>query len=124
MHLGEAPSPHSHTPLWDNPHMLKLVSIPDHGIWGNKGVIYLSQVVANGTVKSFQTLKDNFALPNHMLFRYLQLQHALNSQFGDSIPAFKILLLVDIVLGRDPKRLLSQIYTYLMMLTATTTIIS
>lgn len=65
--------------------MPKLTSIPDYSLWIAIGVLYLSQAVANGTVKSFQTLKDNFVLPNHMFFRYLQLRHALNTQFRDSI---------------------------------------
>lgn len=91
--------------------MPKLTSIPDHEMWVYKGIIYLSQVVAGGTVKSFQTFKDKFALPNHMLFRYLQLRHALNTQFRNSIPTLQVPLLVDIVLGKDPKKRISQIYT-------------
>lgn len=121
MRLGQAPSPHSHTPLWDNPTLPELATIPDHDLWVTKGVIYLSQVVANGSVKAFQTLKDNFALSNHMFFRYLQLQHALNTQLGGPIPALEIPLLVDIVLGEDPKKQISQIYTYLMRPIAETT---
>lgn len=85
MRLGRAPSPH--TPLWDNPNRPELTSVPDHGFWVARGVIYLSQVVAHGIVKSFQTLKDSFALPNHMFFRYLQLRHALNTQLGNPVPS-------------------------------------
>lgn len=81
MRIGEAPSPHSHTPLWHNSHMPELNSVSDHGLWVHKGIVYLSQVVSGGLVKSFQALKDSFALPNHMLFRYFQLRHALCMQF-------------------------------------------
>lgn len=35
---------------------------------------------------SFQDSKSSFNLPNFMLFRFLQLCHALRTQFGDSIP--------------------------------------
>lgn len=121
MRLGGAPCPHSHTPLWDIPQLPELASILDHGLWIDKGVIYLSQVVAHGSDKPFQTLKDNFALPNHMFLRYLQLRYSLNTQFNDSIPALKVPLLVDIVSGMDPKKLISQIYTYLLQPTVTTT---
>lgn len=44
-----------------------------------------------------QALKDDFGLSNRMLFRYLQLQHALNSQFGDSVPRLESLFMVDVV---------------------------
>lgn len=82
------------------------------------GVIYLTQVVARGAVKLFQTLKDEFDIPNHMFFCYLQLRHALNTQLGGPIPALEIPLPVDIVMGKDSKKLISQIYIYLIRPTA------
>lgn len=54
-----------------------------------------------------------------MFFHYLQLQHALSTQFQDSIPILKVILLLDIILGQDPKKQISQIYSYLMLPTAT-----
>ncbi|PIO11944.1 hypothetical protein AB205_0020800, partial [Aquarana catesbeiana] len=113
MRIGQAPSPHSHTPLWDNPNLPELTSLPDRSLWVSKGIIYLTQVVAHGMVKLFQTLIDDFALPNHMLFRYLQIRHALNTQFGSPIPALEVPLPVDIIMGKDSKKLISQFYTYL-----------
>lgn len=112
--IGQAPSPHSHTPLWHNSHMPELHSVPDHRLWVDKGIIYLSQVVSGGLVKSFQALRDSFTLPDHMLLRYYQLRHALCTQFRGSLPCLEIPLLMDIVLGEDSRKLISLIYTYLM----------
>lgn len=64
---------HSHTPLWLNGHMPELRTI--------YGVIYLYQVMTASEPKTFQSLKDVFSLANHLLFRYLQLHHALRTQF-------------------------------------------
>lgn len=109
MRIGQAPSPHSHTPLWNNPNLPELTSLPDCSLWVSKGIIYLTQVVAHGMVKLFQTLKDDFALPNHMLFCYLQIRHALNTLFGSPIPALEVPLPVDIIMGKDSKKLIFPI---------------
>lgn len=52
--------------------------VVDYKPWFARGVIFLSQVIANGSVKTFQALKDGFGVPKHMFFCYLQLRHALN----------------------------------------------
>lgn len=72
---------HSHTPLWHNTHMPELDTAPDPTIWALYGVIYLSQVMTDTGPKTFQALKGELALPNYLLFRYLQLRHALQAQF-------------------------------------------
>lgn len=47
-----------------------------------------------------------------MLFHYLQLCQALNSQFSNSIPRLESLYLVDVVLGQDSKKLISSFYNH------------
>lgn len=63
-----APPLHAHAPLWDNPRLSELMTIPDHKIWIARGIIYLSQLIDDGALKPFQALKEEFDLPNCMLF--------------------------------------------------------
>lgn len=46
LRLSRAPDPHSHTPLWNNPQLSEMASIPDNALWTDKGIIYLTQVMA------------------------------------------------------------------------------
>lgn len=88
-------------------------------MWMARRVIYLSQLIAGGAVKTFQALKEEFDLPNHMFFRYLQVRHALQSQFSASIPILESGTLVDVILGEDPKKLISILYNQLLLPLAT-----
>lgn len=62
---------------------------------GNPWYSVFGQLVASNLHKTFQPLKNEFSLPNNILFWYLQLRHAFNSQFDltdfelpdNSIPA-------------------------------------
>lgn len=119
MTITKAPKFHTYTPLWENPHLPELQTVSDYKLWIARGVIFLSQVIVNGTITSFQALKDGFDLPNHMFFRYLQLRHALNSQFRDSVPSLDSLYLVDPVMGQDPKKRISTFYNHLLPPAAT-----
>lgn len=58
--------------------------------------------------KTFQTLKEEFSIPNHLLFRYLQLRHAVRMQFTLDIPP-----VLNIILGADPTKLISNLYDLL-----------
>lgn len=49
---------HSHTPLWHNPQLRELLSIPGVEIWPSKGILYLHQVITPLGVRNFQSLKD------------------------------------------------------------------
>lgn len=63
---------------------------------------------------SFQELKDEFSLLNFMLFRYLQLQHALRTQFPSTPPQFPVSPILDTILGLDRKKLISVFYNDLL----------
>uniref|UniRef100_A0A803J6W9 Reverse transcriptase zinc-binding domain-containing protein n=1 Tax=Xenopus tropicalis TaxID=8364 RepID=A0A803J6W9_XENTR len=83
--LNLFPKPQNHcselTPLWCNPKLQHLQTIPDPQLWASFQVKYIQDIVKEGKLLDFQTLKNNFNLPNRMLFRYLQLRHAVHSQF-------------------------------------------
>lgn len=69
------------TPLWGNPRLPHFHSIPDPVVWARYGVITLGDIVAQGQLITFDALKSEKDLPNHMFFRFLQVRHAFRSQF-------------------------------------------
>lgn len=58
-----------------------------------------------------------FGVPNPMFFWYLQ--HALNSQFPDSIPSLESLYFVEVIPSQDPMKLILIYYNYLLLPAAT-----
>lgn len=70
-----------HTPLWGNPHQPHLSSIPDPSVWANFGIKKLQHIMPDGRLLTFYALKLTFALPSWMFFQYLQLRHAIQTQF-------------------------------------------
>lgn len=52
-------------------------------MWASKGIKYLSQICEGGVLLTFDILKTKYTFPNSYLFRYLQLQHASQMQFGN-----------------------------------------
>lgn len=114
------PHKHSHTPLWDNPGLKELLTLPGRSMWLARGVRTLSDVYQDNTLKSFQQLKDDFVLPNSMHFRYLQLRHALLTQFHDGSPNLEQLDILHIIVGQDSSKLISIFYNALIRPTAVT----
>lgn len=79
-------------------------------MWSSRGIFYLSHIVNDGTLKTIDRLKSEFALPDQMQFRYLQLRHAFRAQFlANSIPVANNPLM-EAIKCPDPKKLISQFY--------------
>lgn len=47
---------HSHTPLWHNPLLGELLSLPGATRWAAKGIVFLFQIITLFGVRNFQTL--------------------------------------------------------------------
>lgn len=73
------------TPLWGNPCLPHFCTIPDPVAWARYGIVALGDVVSQGQLLSFDTLRRERDLPNHMFFRFLQLRHAFHSQFPSRV---------------------------------------
>lgn len=94
---------HSYTSLWYNSRLPELCTKPDPKLWAAYGIlIYLSQVLMETGPKNFQTLKEEFSLPNHLLFQYLQLRHAVRAQSADIAIALDTPPVLNVILGADP----------------------
>lgn len=91
--------------------MNELISLPNAIAWVAKGIMFLFQVITPLGVKSFQSLREEFELPSHMLFSYMQLRHALRSQFADGFPNPQMLSMVDVITGADPTKLISILFS-------------
>lgn len=101
---------HSHTPLWHNRQLQELLHIPAATLWATKGITYLFQVLTPLGVRHFQALREEFDLPAHMLFNYMQLRHALRAQFTDGFPNTQTLPIVEVITGEEPAKLISNLY--------------
>lgn len=47
--------------------------------WSQHGLDYLHQLCHDGTLKSFEQIRNEFTLPRSDFFRYLQLRHFLTT---------------------------------------------
>lgn len=101
---------HSHTPLWLNNHLPELKNLPDPHIWARYGIIYLHQVLTDTRLKTFQSLKDEYSIPHHLLFKYLQLRHALRFQLRNVANAITHPQVLEIIMGPEPQKLISNLY--------------
>lgn len=73
------------TPLWANPMLPHLLTIPDPASWAKKGIVKLKHVIRREGIISFRELRLGHALPQTFLFRYRQLHHALRAQFPSQV---------------------------------------
>lgn len=52
---------------------------------GTKWYSLVGTIVRAGKLKSFQEIREEYAVPNQSFYRYLQVKHALDTQFGGGI---------------------------------------
>uniref|UniRef100_A0A803JYC0 Reverse transcriptase domain-containing protein n=1 Tax=Xenopus tropicalis TaxID=8364 RepID=A0A803JYC0_XENTR len=69
------------TPLWGNCSLPNFISLPNIAQWASHGIKHLQDILTNGDIKHFQTLRGSHQIPQTMHFNYLQLRHAFHSQF-------------------------------------------
>lgn len=69
-------------PLWRNPRLPELTTVPDFEFWPQKGIKYLTQLYHEGCFRSFADLQQSLNLPRSAMYRYFQLRHACAAQFG------------------------------------------
>lgn len=107
------------TPLWHNINLPEFNIIPDNEVWSSRGIFYMSHIIHSGRLKTFERLQTEFALPNQMLFRYIQLRHAFYTQFPQGETNLTNNPLMEALKCPDPKKLISQFYQMLTLPQAT-----
>lgn len=108
-HYGN-PRFHDYTPLWHNSTLPEFRDLTDSSLWQDCGVVYLGQIINSAGIKSFQSLKEEFTLPDNMLFRYIQLRHAFVSQFGVAGPEIPDFSIPAHLMNSDSKGIISLLY--------------
>ena len=116
------PTHNDYTPLWHNKILPEFISIPNTNIWSEHGIYYLHHLFSNGTLKNFERLQNEFLLPNSLLFQFLQVHHAVQAQFTQPLPQSSPNVVMAIVKGEDPRRLISDFYV--MLLTPSSTVLA
>lgn len=76
-------------PLWLNTQLSEFLTVPDPGFWAARGVRRLEHICSDGSLLSFDSLKEKFGLTNRQFLRYLQIRHAFATQFG-SLPVLRL----------------------------------
>lgn len=74
-----------YTPLWGNPELPRLRTVPDPQIWARYRVKTLRDIMPGGRFLPFSELKSTFSLPPWMFFQFMQLQHATRAQFPELV---------------------------------------
>lgn len=94
--------------------MTEFINIPDLELWESRGIYYIHHLLFNGTLKTYDTLKEEFSLPNFMFFRYLQVRHATQTQFLQVGAPPALHPVMAIVKSTDPRGLISTFYKMLL----------
>lgn len=58
-----------HTPLWGNPRLPHLYSIPDPSMWAREGITILKHIKQNGRIMPFPELKRLYSLSSSNKFK-------------------------------------------------------
>lgn len=109
----ETTSFNDYTPLWHNNKLQELNGIQNSDLWAAKGIYYLHHLFTNGTFKTFEALKMEFQIPNQMFYCYLQIRHAIQTQFSGGLPQPTPNPIIAIVKDTDSKKLISCFYNML-----------
>lgn len=91
-----------YSPLWGKRQYKKLCKLEGFESWHSKGVQYIAQLYLYNVLHSFQDLQEYFQLPHPNFFKYLQLRHAVQSQFkGEMIVMKSIPLKTSLALATE-----------------------
>lgn len=100
-------------PLWHNPMFPHILNFADHSFWENRGLVAIQDIYTGNVMASFMDLQRKYELPYTAFYRYLQLRHALQTQFGATSTKFSDYPLIGVLRSQGPKGLVSTIYSHL-----------
>lgn len=99
------------SPLWDNSKLNEVKIMGKIEEWDRQGIHFLSQLYKAGSLKTFQELVIEFAIPNRSFYRYLQVRHALDAQFNGKEPLWSDMISLRKLADSDStKGLISDMY--------------
>ena len=96
-------------PLWQNPMFNQLKQLVEYQFWEQKGISVLADVYDITHMYSFSDIQMKYDIPHTSLYRYLQLRHALQAQFGVLGPGISRYPMIGILRSQGPKGFISKI---------------
>lgn len=91
--------------------MQELFHVEKSRDWERCGLAYLSQLYRMGVFKSFLELKEEYGIPSQSSFKYLQVRHALKTQFKERLVEWSEVNILQKIINADTsKGLISFIY--------------
>ncbi|PIO12292.1 hypothetical protein AB205_0045360 [Aquarana catesbeiana] len=73
------------SPIWNSKNLEELNVMGKIEEWDRRGIHCLAQLYRAGRLKSFQEIREEYAVPNRLFFSYLQVRHALEVQFRGKV---------------------------------------
>lgn len=101
------------TPLWHNTCLDQLLSSQDSQFWSARGIFSLKQLYSSNYLVSFTLLQEQYKIPRQSFYKYLQLHHALDAQWGPTRSPISSYPLIGIIRSQGPGGLISSIYSHL-----------
>lgn len=93
------------------PHLVNLEGVET---WKGRGVLTLADLYDGGVLRSLQQLQEKFEIPHSLFYRYLQLRHALGTQFRGASRSISKYPLIGVLRSQGPRGMVSILYTYLL----------
>lgn len=75
--------PTEFSPIWYNKGLKELLTLEKNWIWALHGLCRPAQLYKVNILKSFTELRREYGIPNNTFYTYLQIRHALDSQFSN-----------------------------------------
>lgn len=105
-----------YTSVWHTPWLTELCKLSGFEPWMTRGVRRVNQILnAEGELKQFSDLQNEFAIPHSQFFKFLQLRHAYSQEDKELLTPLHSLPPVEIVGKTETsKGLISIIYKHLL----------
>ena len=99
---------------WHNKNLPEIEGVEKCGTWERQGITRLLHLYKGDTIKTFSDLRLEFNIPNNTFFKYLQIRHAIQTQFK-SLPLIRAKTPVINKLAKkiSTKGLISELYNNL-----------
>lgn len=102
------------SPIWHNKSLQELLALEKNRIWEYYGISRLAQLYEDNILKSFTELRREYGIPKKTFYCYLQIRHALDSQFRNCPLVWcKVPLLDRIARTNSTKGLIAMAYGHL-----------
>lgn len=101
------------TALWNNPTFEQLEAFENSTFWEQKKVTTIGQIYDKNTIRPYENLCKQYNRLNRQFYKYLQLRHVLQAQFGGEEFKISKYPFIGILKTQGSKGLISKQYSHL-----------